>query len=347
MNGKAYVFQGVVFAKVVTEGQVSEFNFSAYVRNCGSTLAVYHVLLGIKQLFNALERRLAAGGHVDQLGDRHNRPNDRGKVADKLHQLTYVQRSAPNEVAAVAENNANDRFNKQGNGDAEQGRELRILNVRLFVFTVQLFKCPKLFCFLNKCLNNGNTREAFLRKIRKRRERRLTGIPFHHHVFADDEGDDQHNDHGNEGKQGHQSVDLCHFENGKKPQEESICHHHTAPAKGFLHGVKVVGKEGHQVANLVDLIIVLRKILAVVKQTQAQVGLHLDAGTKEADAPCKSSGNHCQNDEHHWFADVVKHKIEIKGEYLAADLHNTRVDAVDEVTVKLGDLQLRIVDHNK
>jgi hypothetical protein len=85
----------------------------------------------------------------------------------------------------------------------------------------------------------------------------------------------------------------------------------------------------------------------MVKHTQTHIGFHFDARAKEANAPGKSSGNHCQNDKHHRLADVVEHKVEIEGEHFAADFHKAGVNAVDEVAVELGNLQLGVVNRNE
>ena len=296
----------------MAEGEVAEFDFSLHVCNRGSAFAVEYVLFGMEQLVNTLKRCASARGHVNDFGDRHNRPNDRCKVTDELHQLSNVKRLVPNKVAAVAENNANNRLYKQGDRNAEQGREARVVHVGVLVFGVQLFKRPKLLCFLYKCLNDGNAGEAFLREIRKGRECCLALVPFFHHIFTNDERNEQHKDHGNEREQSQELVYLNHFENGEAAKEQSIGKHHSTPAECFLNGVKVVGEQGHQVANLVDLVVVLREVLAMVKQAQAQICLQTNACTKKADAPCKSTNNQGEHNQHHGLADVIEHKVKVE-----------------------------------
>ena len=97
---------------------------------------VGHVDGGVQQLGDAVEGRLAAGGLFDQHRDGHDGPDDGLKVADVLHQLACVELPAVDQPAAVAQNDADDRLNKQRDQYFQQGGNFGIGDVDLLVLAV-------------------------------------------------------------------------------------------------------------------------------------------------------------------------------------------------------------------
>ena len=86
----------------------------------------------------------------------------------------------------------------------------------------------------------------------------------------------------------------------------------------------------------------------MVEHTGAEVGLHLYARTEKAYTPEETAEHHCKDDVKHGSADLLHQKVHIKGQHLTAfHYHLAAVNAVDDHTVKLGDLQLKKVYEQK
>ena len=60
-------------------------------------------------------------------------------------------------------------------------------------------------------------------------------------------------------------------------------HQYPIP-EALLYGVQIVGKQTHQISDLVHLKVILREIFAMVKHTVAQIGLHPDRRPVKTDA---------------------------------------------------------------
>ena len=95
------------------------------------------------------------------------------------------------------------------------------------------------------------------------------------------------------------------------------------------------------------LIILLRKVLAVVKHPTAEMGLHLDGCAAETNAPEKASRYNGENHDHEGEADLVEQKIHGKGLFYALVQNNAIVDAVDSHAVHLGDDELHIIHQHQ
>ena len=217
---------------------------------------------------------------------------------------------------------------------------LCIRDVGVFVFAVEDAEREKLLKFLDERFDDGDAREAFLREIRKLGEGFLARFPFEHHVFADECADDEQKHHRNEGEKRQDTVHTPHFEDGERTEKQSVTEHHDARAEAFLNGFKVVREKGHEVANLVDAVIFLRKLSRMGEHFAADRGFHADPGAEEADTPYESAEGHQNDDEDHGQTDLVEKKLPIERSYRTVDHHLAVVHTVDDDVIKLGDLEL-------
>ena len=115
---------------------MAELDAAAGIFQIGHAVTVGHIDGRVQQLGNAVQRCFAAGGLFNQHRNRHDGPDDGLKVADVLHQLARVELAPVDEPAAVTEDNADDRFNKQGDEDLQQCGNFCIGNVDFLVFLV-------------------------------------------------------------------------------------------------------------------------------------------------------------------------------------------------------------------
>ena len=113
----------------------------------------------------------------------------------------------------------------------------------------------------------------------------MSFFPFFHHIFADDRADHKEKRHRNEREECQERIHAEHFEDRKSAEKEGVKRHHDTGSEAILYGFEVVREKRHQVADLIDLIIVLGKVLAMVKHSASQICFHADAGAKETDAP--------------------------------------------------------------
>ncbi len=72
------------------------------------------------------------------------------------------------------------------------------------------------------------------------------------------------------------------FDQRQNAQHQRVKEHQDAVAEALLDGVQVVGVQAHQVADLVDLIVLLGQPAAVVEHLLPQVGRHPDRRAEEA-----------------------------------------------------------------
>ena len=87
---------------------------------------------------------------------------------DEFDELTCVENSVIDEIAAVAEYNTYDGFDEKRHKNTHQSGEACVINIGVLVFTVQAFESNKLTRFLDERLYDRYSRKAFLREIRQR-----------------------------------------------------------------------------------------------------------------------------------------------------------------------------------
>ena len=218
-----------------------------------------------------------------------------------------------------------------------------MIHVGFFVLFVQLPKCHQFLGLFDKSLNYRNAGKALLRKIGKLGKCLLPDVPLFHHLLSYHRCRRQQKCHGYQGQQRQQRIHLPHIHHRQHAQQQSVEKHHNAPAKTLLHGVQIVGKQTHQISNLVDLIVFPAQILGMVKHPVTQVCRQTHPGTEKAYSPQETSENHCQNDSHHGHTDAVQQKIHVKCHLNPIHADTAAVHAIDYQTVQLGDFQLQIV----
>ncbi len=146
-----------------------------------------------------------------------------------------------------------------------------------------------------------------------------------------------------QGQQRELDVHPPHLYQGQQAQHRGVEEHQHAVAEALLNGVEVVGVQAHQVADLVDLIILLGQLAAVVKHPLAQVGRDPHRRAEETDAPQKAPDDHQDHDPDHGPADVLQQHLFGESQRLAAHHHLPQVHAVDDQAVQLRDEQLDVV----
>ena len=102
VNMKRHVTQRIVCGAWITEGQIFKGDIAFHSLKRSNTLFVANVGGGIQQFADAVERSLTARAHINEFRDCHNRPNDGGKIPDKLNELTCVEYVLIYKVATVA-----------------------------------------------------------------------------------------------------------------------------------------------------------------------------------------------------------------------------------------------------
>ena len=140
-------------------------------------------------------------------------------------------------------------------------------------------------------------------------------------------------------------VHLPHVPNRQNAQQHGVKEHHDAPAETLLNGIQVVGEQAHQVAHLVDLVVLPAQIFGTVKHVVPQFFFQPNRRTQEAKPPHKTAHHHGQNHRHHGHTNVIQQEVQVKGHADTVDIHHTVVHAVDEHTVQLRDLQLQEIHH--
>ena len=255
LDGKGNVLQCGKLAVRVLEIQVAEFDITLGICQFGDIFPILNMNGGVQQFTQTSQRCLAAGRHIDQLGNGHDGPNNRVEIADEFQQSAGVEGALVHQIAAVAQNDADDAFHKEHDHDAEQHGCLGVSHIGFFVFHIQLFEGPQFLSLLDKGLDHSDAGEAFLGEIGQTGIGLLTGIPFLCQPLTNDGGGCQQKCHGNQGKQGQARIHAPHFADGHDAQHYCIEEHHHTPAEAFLHRIQVVGEQTHQIANFVDLII--------------------------------------------------------------------------------------------
>ena len=138
-------------------------------------------------------------------------------------------------------------------------------------------------------------------------------------------------------------IHVPHFIKGQQAKGQGVKKHEHAIAKALLDGVQVVGVQAHQVAHLVDLIILLGELAAVVKHPLPQICRDPHGTAKEADAPQKAAQHHQYNNVDHRQADVLEQHLFAKSHSLPVHDHLPQVDPIDHQPVKPGDQKLDVV----
>ena len=335
--------QGVHVSVGVLEIEISELDVARHIGHWLHIGGIHHVHLGIQQLADTLEGGSATGGHVDQIRNRHNGPDDGVKVADELHQLTGIEAAGIHQVTAVAQNHAHDAFHEAHDHDTEQNGCPGKFDVCFFVFLVELAEVPQLLGFLNESLHHSDAGVAFLGEVGKVGEGLLAGLPLFAHVVAHQNGACQQKAHGDQTERRQRRIHGEHFVDGQAAQEGSVEAFHNAPAVALLEVIHIVGEQTHQIAHLVHLVVLPGQFLAVAKHTVAHVGLHENGAAHEAHTPQKPTDDHKENDHQQGRANFIQQKLHIEGLHNAALEHLPVDHTVDDHLVQLRDQQLQVV----
>ena len=344
---KGNVLEHVEFAGRVAEGQVPELDAALGGLQVGHAGAVCHIDGGIQQLGDPVEGGLAAGGLFDEHRHGHDGPDDRLEIADVLHELTGVEPAAVDQIAAVAEDDADDRLNEEVDQHFQQGGDLGIGDVDLLVLLVQLPESHQLLQLFDEGLDDRDAGEVLLRKIGQVGKGLLALFPALRHYLAHQRADGEHDESRDEGKDGQLDVHPPHLIKGQQTQRQRIEEHQHAVAKALLNGVEVVGVQAHQVADLVHLIVLLRQLPAVVEHPLPQVRRDPHRRAEEADTPQKAPDDHEHHDPDHRQTDVLQKHFFGKEQRFAVDHHLPKVHAVDDQAVQLRDDQLDVVHHQQ
>ena len=127
-----------------------------------------------------------------------------------------------------------------------------------------------------------------------------------------------------------------HVVDGQHRHEGGVHHHHDAPAHALLNGVQIVGEQTHEIAHLVDLVILPAQVPCPVKHPVPEALFDLDSHAEEADAPQEAAHHQGQDDAQQGEADLVEKDVHAEGHGRSIDLHHAGVQAVDDDAVELG-----------
>ena len=222
-----------------------------------------------------------------------------------------------------------------------------MVQVGFFVIHIQLLEGPKLLALFDEGLDDRNAGEAFLGEVGQLGECLLPQVPLDGQLLTHDGGGRHQENHGNQGQQRQQMVHLPHVPDGENAQQHRVEEHHNAPTEALLNGIQVVGEQAHQVAHLVDLVVLPAQVLGMVKHLVPKLRFQPDCGAQEAESPQKPAQDDCQNDSHHGHTDIVQQKVQVEGHADAVYIHHAIVHAVDEHPVQLGNFQLQEVYHSQ
>ena len=150
-----------------------------------------------------------------------------------------------------------------------QRRNARVIDVRVLVLHVELAEGHQLFQLFHERLYDRIARKALLREIRQIRERALTDLPLFHHRLSHEHADQQDQPERDQRKKRQTDVHAPHLDEGENAEKHGVEKHQKTVAEAFLNRVEIVRKEAHQVADLVDLIILAGQVLAMVEHFDA------------------------------------------------------------------------------
>ena len=347
LDAEADVSEHVILAVRVAEGQVLELDCAMNFFQRLSVRRVHHIGLGIQQGADALERGSAAGGHVNHFRDCHDRPDNGCEIADELHKLTGVEDTLPDQIAAVAQNDADHAFHEHHNQHAQQNRGLGVRNVGCLVLHVELAEGQKLLGLLDEGLDDGNAGEALLTEIGQTGEGLLPNVPLLHHVSADHGGRGQQQGGGDQGEDGQQDVHAEHLRQRHAGQNQRVEEHHNAPCKALQHGVQIVGEQAHQTADLVNLIVGLAQVTGVSEHPIAKLFLHVERRAEEHDSPEKAACHDGQDYDDHGHENLFEQEAHRKRNLLAVYQNPALIQPVDDHLVEIGNDELQIVHCGK
>lgn len=191
---------------------MTEFDFAAdSVLGFGDVFGVLYVDRSFEKVGDSFKGGFSLGRHFYKLCNRHKRPDEGVEIAYEFHKLTGVEYSRVHEIAAVAQNYAGYGLYEESIEDVEQGGELGISHVCVFVLRVESVEGEKLLVFLDESLDYRYARKTLLREVREVGEGFLTGIPLYSEILADDEGHREHTSHRNERKSHKHGIHSRHI----------------------------------------------------------------------------------------------------------------------------------------
>ena len=135
-------------------------------------------------------------------------------------------------------------------------------------------------------------------------------------------------------------VHTPHLRHGQHAQNQRVEELHEAPAVALLHGIQIVGKQAHQVADLVDLVVFPAQVLGMAEHLVPQIGLHLDGRAEDGHPPQEAAEHDGHRHDEHGLADAIQQKRHVKSVLHTIHHHIALVHAVDDHLVDLGDHQL-------
>ena len=330
----------------VGKAQVAEFDLAPGVRQLLNAGAVKNIFGRVQQLTDPLQGCLAPGGHVDQIGHSHNGPDHGVEIADELHKLTGVELTLVDQIAAVAQNHADDALHEGGHQNPHQYGGFCKSDVGILAVPVQLFKGHQLLDLLHKGLDDGNSGKALLSEVGQIGEALLPVVPLPGHVLAHHRGAGEQQPHGDQGQDGEQVIHAPHSGNGQRTQNDGVKELHEAPAVALLNSVQIVGEQAHQIAHLVHLIILPAQVFCVAEHLIPQVRLHLSSRAEDRYPPQETAEDDGKDDADHGHADPVQQEHHIKG-HLYAVFHNVSlIQSIDDQLINFRHLQLQVV-HGK
>ena len=113
------------------------------------------------------------------------------------------------------------------------------------------------YSFFCECLDHGDAGEGFLRIVGQRREGLLALFPFLIDPEAHDQGDDEHEAHRDQTETGHLQIHTEHFIERKTAENHGITQGQNTAPEALADGGEVVREERHQIADLVDVVVLL------------------------------------------------------------------------------------------
>ena len=138
-----------------------------------------------------------------------------------------------------------------------------------------------------------------------------------------------------------------HFVDSYTAKQQSVEEHKHSVTVALVYRFKVVGEKRHQISDLVSLIILHGKILAVIEHFVAYISFNLYSRAEKADSPQKSTDHKSQNYEYHRHTDLVNKKRHVKRDTAALRFNVSAFYAVYYHSVKLGYLELKYVYDEK
>ena len=229
----------------------------------------------------------------------------------------------------------------------EHGGGPHVAHVGVLVFDVQLPKVLELDQLLHEGLDHRVARKGLLSKVGKVREGLLADLPLLHHGLAHEHAEQEQHGQRDQRQGGEHQVHPQHLGEGQSPQEQGVEEHQHPVPEALLDGIEVVGEQAHEVPHLVHLVILPRKVLAVVEHADADVRLHLDGGAEEAHPPQEPADDHDHDDVHDGQTQLIQQKVHGEGHSGAFIEDFPGVQAVDQHPVELRHNELHVIHQNE